>query len=116
MQQQDIPQNLKTFNIVFPPEAANLPVHYVNALNITVGPSEFFMTIGTVTPPEVKSLEDLQAIDQVTAQPVLRMAVSPLVMKQFIDLMAQQFEQYTRLTQVQAQTSREDEEGSNEDE
>lgn len=108
MQPEDITTKVKAFNIVFSPDAAALPVHYANALNIVVGPGEFFMTIGTVTPPEIRSAEDVQALDTVeslTAQAFVRMALSPQAMEQFIALMSQQFRQFVLMQQQLGQSA-----------
>lgn len=121
MQPEDAPHTLRAFNVVFPPEDTKLlPVHHVNVLGVILGADEFFMTFGTVVPPEVRSIEDLQALqatDQLIGQPLMRIAVSPTVMKQMIDLMTQQLAQFTSLAQARAQMPRTvEEEGSNEDE
>lgn len=132
MQPKDVEGKVKTFNIVFSPDAVSLPIYYGNAMTVAVGPSEFFITIGAVPPPEIRSPEDLQAFakrDSLVAQPFVRMAVSPQAMEQFIALMRQQFEQFTLMrqqleqfagsTQAQdAQASEEaaDDEGGNQDE
>jgi hypothetical protein len=99
----DVTRQTKAFNIVFSPEAANLPVVYANAINVALGPSEFFITLGTVLPPVVKTAADLEGIDELVAQPLIRFAVSPQAMGQFIDVMRQQFDQMQQLVQAQSE-------------
>lgn len=98
-QPSDAVQKSKVFNVAFTDEA-ELPVLYANSMHILLGANEFFITIGTVTPPEVKSVEDFEALQQLKAQPLIRIAVSPPIMKQFIDLMTQQYEQQQRISEA----------------
>lgn len=98
-QPSDAVQKSRVFNVAFTDEA-ELPVLYANSMHILLGANEFFITIGTVTPPEVQSVEDFEALERLKAQPLIRIAVSPPIMKQFIDLMTQQYEQQRRILEA----------------
>jgi hypothetical protein len=104
MQPQDIERKTKPINITFP-DASGMPVLYVNAVKVLPGPSEFFVTLGTVIPPEIRSLSDFENIDHLSAQPLIQFAMSPVTMKQFIDVLTQQYEQFKRATETQAASS-----------
>jgi hypothetical protein len=74
----------------------DLPTLYVNTINIHAGLEEFFLTLGTAIPLEVKDVQDLESIDTIEARPYFRCAVTRTVMRQFIDLMENV---YTRQSQ-----------------
>ena len=83
----------KVFPIQFA-DTPDIPVYYVNSLNIRVGVEAFYLTLGTVMPPEVSSAEDFQALASLTAQPIFRCAIAPQVMNQIITLLTQQYTQW----------------------
>ena len=87
---------LKQFQIQFK-DASQLPLHYVNAMNLRSSPEAFFFTIGATVPPEVKTPQDLEGIDTLSADPVFRFVVSYDVMPSFISLMTQQYEVQQRI-------------------
>ncbi|MBV9688417.1 MAG: hypothetical protein JO202_01780 [Ktedonobacteraceae bacterium] len=66
---------------------SELPVHYVNIVNVRAGVDEVFITLGTVIPPEITDIRDLESLDTIKAHPLFRFAMSKNVMKQMIDLM-----------------------------
>jgi hypothetical protein len=110
METQDTIPPGKTFPIIFPPASAELATHYVNAIKVRVGPSEFFISLGTVTPPEVASLQDLEALENLVAHPVMNIAISPQTMKQFIDVLTQQYTLYQQVVQSSLPQNSESEE------
>lgn len=81
----------KRIPIVFPDDPGS-PTLYVNAIQILIGSNEFVVTVGTVLPPQIQRPEDLDSIDQLTAQPLFRFAVAPPIFKDFIDLMTTMYE------------------------
>ena len=68
-------------------EESSLSTFFVNVMNVSAGPEEFYLTFGTLPPLEVKDVEDLNRIDTVDAKPLFRCAVTRTVMKQMIDVM-----------------------------
>jgi hypothetical protein len=84
-----------------------LPVHFVNSVNVRFGAEEFYLTFGTAMPLEVKSVEDLEDIDAIEARPYFRCVVTRSVMRQAIDVMEavynQQSQQIDALHQSQEQ-------------
>ncbi len=87
-----------TYSIVVP-DAPDLPLLHVNALNLRFGIDEFFFTLGVVLPPEVKDPSQVPENPRVTAEPVFRFAVSRQAMQKFIDLMVTQFNNQTAMIQ-----------------
>jgi hypothetical protein len=81
----------KRFAIKFD-EISHLPVHYVNAVNIQTGSSEFFFTLGTAIPPIIEGPIDLEGMDSINVHPLFRFAMSPIAFQQFMDGMRQQYE------------------------
>lgn len=86
---------------------SELPTHFVNVINVRPGLEEFYFTLGTALPIDIKNIEDLEQINTVDAQPFFRFAVTRTVMKQLIDLMEtvynQHMEQTDALRQLQGQ-------------
>jgi hypothetical protein len=73
-----------------------LPVHYVNAVNIRTGAVEFFVTLGTAMPPEITDIKDLESLDTIKAQPLFRFAMPREVMKNLIELMQRLYDEQAR--------------------
>lgn len=82
--------------VKFTNEVNELPLPYVNALSVQSGIDDFFVTVGAVVPPEIKSEEDLKSISELVAKPLFRFALSRSSMEQ---LMATLYEQYHNQTQ-----------------
>ncbi len=62
--------------VKFTNEVNELPLPYVNALSVQSGIDDFFVTVGAVVPPEIKSEEDLKSISELVAKPLFRFALS----------------------------------------
>src|SRR5436309_12670890 len=93
-EEKQIPQQ-KAVKATFVDDSS-LPVPYVNIVSIRAGLDDFFVTLGTVLPPEVANIEDLEAINSLKAQPIFRFAVSRSVLKQVIDVMQTVYDQQTK--------------------
>lgn len=74
---------------------SDLPIHYVNVVNVRAGQEEFYITLGTVVPPEVASIEDLDAIS-LEAHSLFRFAVSRNILKQIIDVLQGVYDNQTK--------------------
>jgi hypothetical protein len=89
---------------------SDIPTLFVNTINVRAGLEEFFLTLGTALPLEIKNDEELKLIDTVEAEPFFRCAVTRSVMRQMIDLMEtvynQQTQQIESLRQLQEQEDR----------
>jgi hypothetical protein len=75
---------------------SDLPVHYVNAVNVRSGVEEFFITLGTATPPEITDIKDLESLDTVKAHVLFRFAMSRHIMKDVIGLLQRLYDQQAR--------------------
>lgn len=93
---------------------SELPVHYVNIVNVRSGVEEFFVTLGTAMPPEITDIKDLESIDTVKAQPLFRFAMSRQVMKDVIELMQRIYDQQTK--QIEMMHTLQEKGGENDDE
>ena len=86
---------------------SELPILFVNTVNVRTGLDEFYLTFGTTVPLEVKNVEELESIDSIEARPYFRCVVTRTVMSQFIELMKsvydQQSQQIDALNQLQEQ-------------
>jgi hypothetical protein len=89
---EDRVQKSKVVKIKFTEEANELPLPYVNALFVNAGVDDFFVTIGSLVPPEIKSEEDLEKFAELTAKPLFRFATSREGMKRFIDALQHQYD------------------------
>jgi hypothetical protein len=89
---------------------ADLPVHYVNIVNVRAGLEEFFITLGTVMPPEITDITDLEGIDSLNAHTLLRFAVSRSVMKQMLEVMQAIYDQQTSQLEMLQTVQEEDQE------
>lgn len=87
---------------------SGLPIHYVNVINVRAGLEEFFVTLGTVMPPEIASIEDLDAINSIDAHSLFRFVVSRNVLKQLIDVMQTVYEQQTQQLETRDISQEED--------
>jgi hypothetical protein len=74
---------------------SELPVHYVNIVNVRGAVEEFFVTLGIAVPPEITDIKDLESIDTVKAQALFRFVMSRQVMKDVIELMQHIYDQQT---------------------
>jgi hypothetical protein len=75
---------------------SQLPVHYINVASVQAGMEEFFVTLGTVMPPEIKDLKDLEDLDTIKAHPLFRFVVTRHTMKQILDVLQAMYEQQTK--------------------
>lgn len=73
-----------------------LPINFINVVNVRAGLEEFYLTLGAVSPVEIKDIEELKRLDVIDAQPFFRCAVTRTVMKQMIDLMENVYNQQTQ--------------------
>ena len=89
----------KSFKTTFVGDS-DLPVHHVNAVNVRAGLEEFFFTLGTVLPPEITDIKDLESIDSLNAHTLFRFAVPRNVMKQMLDVMQAVYDQQTRQVEM----------------
>jgi hypothetical protein len=81
----DHEKNFIIAKLTFPDEEVEkLPLPYVNALVVLSGVDDFFVTIGSVVPPEIQSDEDLEKHTELTAKPLFRFAVSRSNLESFI--------------------------------
>lgn len=64
----------------------------MNALFVQTGVDDFFVTIGSLVPPEIKSEGDLEKLAELTAKPLFRFATSRVCMKRFIDALQYQYD------------------------
>jgi hypothetical protein len=87
----DSVQESKAIRIRFPEETNELPLPYVNALVVQSGVDDFFITVGSLTPPEIKTEEELEKISELTAKPLFRFATSRENIRRFIDVLQQQY-------------------------
>jgi hypothetical protein len=79
-----------------------IPTHYVNAINIRPGIEEFFLTLGTITPPDIMPGQSLEDLNFVNANPLFKCAMTRSVMKQAIDAMTAIYDTQTKqLEQLQ---------------
>ncbi len=85
-----------------------LPTLYVNAVSVRVGVEEFFLTLGTAVPLEVKDIKDLENRDTIEAHPYFRCAVTRNVMRQIIDLMEIAYNQQSQQNNALQQREGED--------
>lgn len=99
----------KQIKIEFAPDI-DLPLLFVNSVNVRAGSEEFYLTFGAATPLEVESVEDLEGIDAIEARPYFRCAVTRSVMRQIIDLMEAVYSQQSQQidTLYRSQEQRED--------
>lgn len=90
----DREKNFVIARLKFPDEEVEkLPLPYVNALFVQSGVDDFFVTIGSVVPPEIKSEEDLEKHTEITAKPLFRFAVSRSNMESFIAALRERHEE-----------------------
>ncbi len=95
----DNAQKSKVIRVRFPEEESNkLPLPYVNALFVQSGIDDFFVTIGSLLPPEIKTEDDFEKFSEITAKPLFRFATSKENIKRFIDALQQQYDNQTRAT------------------
>ena|SRR2546426_1327791 len=53
----------------------DLPVQFVNVVNVLGGVEEFYVTVGQAVPPEVRDIDELDNLDNITARPLFRFVV-----------------------------------------
>src|SRR5579859_5383117 len=80
-------------------DASNLPVYHVNAMNLHGSTDEFFFTLGIVQPPDRSEMPAIVEAGHIKAQPIFRFAVSRDTMEKFLSLMAEQFEEQSRVVE-----------------
>jgi hypothetical protein len=93
---------------------SELPVHYVNIVNVRGGSEEFFITLGTAMPPEIADIKDLESIDTVKVHAIFRFAMSRQVMKDVIELMQRIYDQQTK--QIEMMQTLQEKGGEDDDE
>ncbi len=90
-------QKSKVVKITFSDqETENLPLPYANALLVQSGVDDFFVTVGSILPPDIKTEEDLATVSELTAKPLFRFATSRENIKRFIDALQQQYDNQAR--------------------
>lgn len=77
-------------------EESGLPTFFVNTASVNSSLEEFYLTLGTALPVEVKDIEQLKRIDIVDAQPFFRCAITRSTMRQIIDLLESVYNQQTQ--------------------
>jgi hypothetical protein len=87
------------------------PVLFVNTVNVRVGLEEFFFTVGSAIPPEVKNIKELERIETIEARPYFRFVVTRTVMRQMIDAMEKAYQDQS--LQVDALRQQEERERGN---
>jgi hypothetical protein len=80
-------------------DASDLPMPYVNAIEIRAGVAEFFITLGVAQPPSQAEIAAMTEAGTIPARPVARFAISYETMEQFLTLMASQYDQQIRIRQ-----------------
>lgn len=80
-------------------DASDLPMPYVNAIEIRAGVAEFFITLGVAQPPSQTEIVAMTEAGTIPAHPVARFAISYETMEQFLTLMASQYDQQIRIRQ-----------------
>jgi hypothetical protein len=86
-------QKSKVIQVRFPEEETKeLPLPYVNAFFVQSGVDDFFVAIGFITPPEIKTEQDLERFSELTAKPLFRFATSRENIKRFIEALQQQYD------------------------
>jgi hypothetical protein len=89
---EDLEKNFVIARLTFPDEeVAKLPLPYVNALSVQSGIDDFFVTIGSVVPPEIKSNEDLEKHKEIIAKPLFRFAVSRSSLESFMNALQERY-------------------------
>lgn len=101
----------KQIKIEFAPDI-ELPVLFVNSVNVRAGSEEFYLTFGTAMPLEVKSVEDLESIDSIEARPYFRCVVTRSVMRQVIDVMEAVYNQQSQQVDAIGQSQEREREDS----
>jgi hypothetical protein len=84
---------------------------FVNIVNVRGGLEEFYLTLGTALPIEVKDVKELEHIDTVDVQPLFRCVVTKSVMRQMIDLMENVYNQQEQRLGMLGQSQRDESEG-----
>lgn len=73
-----------------------LPMHFVNAVGVSAGPEEFFITLGTAIRHEVDDSDALKRIDSNEAQPVFQCVITRAAMKQVIEALQYTYDRQTQ--------------------
>ena len=81
-------------------EDSELPIYFVNAVNIRAGLEEFYFTLGTIAPLEVTDINELEGLQTINANSLFRFAVTRTVMKQVLDLMQSVYDQQTQQVEM----------------
>lgn len=94
----DNAQKSKVIRIRFPEqEVKELPLPYINALVVQSGVDDFFITVGSLVPPEVITEEDLEQFSELRAKPLFRFAASRENIKQFIAVLQLQYDKQNQV-------------------
>ncbi len=111
-EEQKIPEP-KQLKAVFVKDS-ELPIHFVNAVNIRAGLEEFYFTLGTIEPLEITDINELEGLQTIDAHPIFRFAITRTIMKQVLDLMQSVYEQQTQqATMLDATQKKESEDDGN---
>lgn len=86
------PKQLKTIFV----GDTELPVHFVNAVNVRAGLEEFYFTLGTTTPLEITDIKELEDIETIAAHATFRFVVTRSVMRQIIEVMKSVYDSQTQ--------------------
>lgn len=75
-----------------------VPAPYANTILVQHTENEFFITFGQIIPPNTLhySQEDLLAIGKVDIHPVARIAISPTKMREFVEVISNNWSTFVR--------------------
>ncbi|GAC1631622.1 MAG: hypothetical protein NVS4B11_32000 [Ktedonobacteraceae bacterium] len=89
---------------------SELPIHFVNAVNIRAGLEEFYVTLGTIVPLEITDINELEGLQTINANSLFRFAMTRTVMKQVLDLMQSVYDQQTQQAEMLGATQKKERE------
>jgi len=98
----------KGIRVTFPDDTNELSIPHANAIFVQSGIDDFFVTVGVARPPEITSVEDFGKFEVIPAKALFRFGLSRLSMKQFIDVLQNQYDIQTKA--LEAADDDEDEE------
>lgn len=79
------------FEYILPPD---VPVHYVDNINILHTPTEFTISFMQSQPPLLKTAAEWNEIKTIPSKCVVRLIISPAKMQLVINTLARNFQQY----------------------
>ena len=75
---------------------APLPMNFINAVGVSAGLGEFFLTFGTAIPREISDSDALKRIDSDDVQPVFHCVITRPAMKQVIEALQYTYDRQTQ--------------------